>query len=190
MVGDKMGIMLAKVKDYPFLGTVLIGTAVGLHRALYYTVGWFPDLAGAMAEFSEAWSIYAAFGGVVAIAAGFAGVVVVFALSSESRPFRRLRLAGGERLAANWVSPVAATLAAAFGAFACAILSVAGHPYWAWWLFEFFVLLAAGAAVRLLWLFASLIKLVRANDLDVDAVENAPVSLDQARDRAARRQLG
>src|SRR4051812_8410194 len=102
------------LKDYPLAVSGLLCAGVGIHLLLYPVVHVLPDIPGEMANSAQAWSIYLGFAGVVAITAGFTGVVVVFALSSTSDRFVRLRHLAGERLEANWVSPIATALTAAF----------------------------------------------------------------------------
>lgn len=147
------------------VGTVLLGAIVLAHRGLYDAVSWFPDLPRALAtDQSAAMTIYLGFAGIVAIVAGFAGVVVVFALGQDSDRFLKLRLLGGSALRANWSSPIATSFSAAFGSALCALAAVADHGFAAWWLFEFFFLLAVVAATRLVWLFRALAGLVATDD--------------------------
>lgn len=155
------------LKDYPPLGTVALAVVVVLHRLLYNTRSIFPDVAGAMSDFDQAWEIYLGFAGIVAIIAGFAGVIAVFALGSPSASFSRMRYKGGDRLGANWISPIATSLAAALGSAACAMVAIAGQEYLAWWIFEFLFLLSAVSALRLTWLFARLVGVVDEDDRKV-----------------------
>ena len=166
-----MGVM-GKLKDYPLLVTVLVAGGVGWHYLGYNTLHWLPDVAGAMADFDEAWQVYLGSAGVVAVTAGFASVVIVFALSATTQPFRILRLRGGRRLEANWVSPTAVCLAAAFGSVICAVIAVAGYGQLAWWLFEFLITLSATSGLRLLWLMRTVVKLVRKDDEMHERTEN------------------
>ena len=112
------------LKDYPLFGSLLLAVAVILHRLAYHTVSIFPDVARSMVDFDQAWSVYLGFAGIVAISAGFAGVIAVFALGSPSASFSRMRYQGGERLSANWLSPVATSLVAALGSALCAVISI------------------------------------------------------------------
>lgn len=154
------------VKNHPPLGTALILIAVLLHRTLYYVVPLpLPDVVAATENSPDAaLATFLGFAAVVAILAGFAGVVIVFALSAGSERFVLLRHGGADRLEANWVSPVATSFAAAFGCLGCAVLSMTSHPAWAWWLFEFLLLISALASARLMWLLRRLVVLVREDD--------------------------
>lgn len=156
--------MVGLLKDYPPLGTVCLAVAVILHWLLYDTVSVFPDVADAMANFDQSWSIYLGFAGIVAIIAGFAGVIAVFALGSTSTSFSRMRFQGGERLSANWISPIATSLAAALGSALCSVIAIAGYGSLAWWTFELLFLLSAVSALRLTWLFMRLIGVVGEDD--------------------------
>lgn len=159
-----MSRWLGKFKDYPGLTTLALGVLVVMHLAFYDVGSLLPDVADEMANSNAAWSIYMGFAGVVAISAGFAGVIIIFALGSTSPSFVRMRVKGGKRMEANWVSPVATSLFAAFGCGMCAVLRVADQGLLAWWIFEFLALLAAAAAVRLVWLFRRLVRIVSEDD--------------------------
>jgi hypothetical protein len=151
-------------KDHPPLVAVTLMAAIGLHRLLYDTVSIFPDVAHSMASFDQAWSVYLGFAGIVAISAGFAGVIAIFALGSTSSSFSRMRYVGGDRLSANWISPVATSLACALGSALCAVITITGHGALAWWIFEFLFGLSAASAVRLIWLFKRLTRVVGEDD--------------------------
>lgn len=156
--------MVGLLKDYPPLGTLGLAVAVVLHWLLYDAASIFPDVAGAMAAFDQAWEVYLGFAGIVAIIAGFAGVIAVFALGSTSVSFARMRYEGGQRLSANWISPIAASLAAALGSALCAIVAISGRESLAWWIFEFLFLLSVVSALRLTWLFMRLVGVVGQDD--------------------------
>ena len=84
-------------------------------------------------------------------------------------------------MGANWVSPVATSLFAAFGCGVCAVLSVTGKGWLAWWLFEFFVLLAGLASLRLVWIFRRLVTIVAEDDRLADEERNRPRKLSEIR---------
>ena len=173
------------LKDYPPLATVALAAAVVLHWLLYDAVSLFPDVPGRMAHFDQSWSVYLGFAGIVAIIAGFAWVIAVFALGSPSASFSRLRYRGGDRLGANWLSPIAASLAAALGSALCALIALSGHGLLAWWLFEFLFLLSAISALRLVWLFERLIGVVGEDDRAAGEQEPKRPSLAEVRQRDA-----
>lgn len=177
--------MVGLVKDYPPLGTVCLAAAVLAHWLLYDSLSIFPDVAGAMSGFDQSWSVYLGFAGIVAIIAGFAGVIAVFALGSTSSSFARMRHQGGDRLGANWISPIATSLVAALGSALCAIVAISGHSSFAWWVFEFLFLLSAVAALRLTWLFMRLIGVVGEDDRRADEEPAERPSLKQIQQRDA-----
>lgn len=175
---------VALLKDHPPLATAVLAILVAAHWLLYDVISVFPDLAASMASFDESWSVYMGFAGIVAIIAGFAGVTAIFALGSTSTSFARLRHRGGDRLSANWLSPIGTALAAALGCAFCAVLAISGHGLLAWWLFEFLFLLSAISAVRLVWLFRRIIGVVGEDDRDTaEETPNRP-SLTQIRQDA------
>jgi hypothetical protein len=175
--------LLAVLKDYPLVATAGIGVAVLLHHGLYDVVHLLPDVPGRMGSYSDVASIYVGFAGVVAITAGFTGVVIVFALTSPSERFVRLRHRGGARLEANWISPIATAFAAAFGGVGCAVLAASGHGFAAWWLFEFFFAAAGLSSLRLLWIFRAMIKVTRRDDRESAERAEAPLSLRDMQER-------
>lgn len=175
--------MVGLLKDYPPLGMVCLATAVFLHWLLYDTVSIFPDVADAMSDFDQAWSVYLGFAGIVAITAGFAGVIAIFALGSTSTSFSRMRHQGGARMGANWTSPVANSLAAALGSALCAVVAITGRGELAWWLFEFLFLIAVMSALRLIWLFKRLIGVVAEDDRKASEQAEERPSLAQIRRR-------
>ena len=163
--------LLAWFADYPFFVTVVLVLAVLGHFWLSQTL---PSLNVAL-RLAEAdpsnpretlSSLALGVAGVSAMVGGFAGVVVVFGLGTENDRFRLLRMHGGRRLRASWISVVLSSFAGAFLAVVAAVLVVAfgGEP--GMWVMELCILLAAHGAIRLTVLLAGLAKIVDQEDID------------------------
>lgn len=164
-------------KDYPPIVTIGLGAAVGAHVVLAHHFHQLRGPVRDLARFDQDWSIYLGYAGVVAVLGGFTGVVVVFAMTPGQR-LARLRVAGGDRLEANWLSPVISSLLAAFGAVLATLLAAGDHGVEAAWLFEFVLLVSVHAAIRMGWLLHTLMIVVRRQDHDgVEGANPPAVSL-------------
>lgn len=158
----------ALAQDYPLL---VNGALLALVLAYWgVTVVWSSSLslAHALRSVGDAnlMTLHLGTAALAAMVAGFSGVVVVFGLSGENDRFRRLRDAGGARLHANWISVVATSFAGAFLALACATIAIGGQPRVSVWIGLYAMLLPAHGAVRLIWLFSALARVVKGEDGD------------------------
>ena len=162
-----MGLMGAKalIQDRPAAATAMIWAAVAVHAWAAHQWSAIPDLLK-LATTKDAGGLYLGIAGIATMLAGFSGVILVFAMMQGVRRFSRLRISGGRRLEANWISPVASSFAASFGAGAAAVCFFLGHQTIAVWVFEGVATMAVHAAVRMLWLLRGLITAVRLEDQD------------------------
>jgi hypothetical protein len=153
-------------KNRPAVVTLTLIVSVVAHALLTIVVPaaaiWTP-LTDATVRDSVA-GLYVGLAGVSAMAAGFAGVVIIFGLDSRSEKFLTFRQTAGHSLSANWISVIASSFGSAGAGVAAAVLLLLGHPGVAPWLFELGVLLVVHAALRMLWLLRSLMRVVAADD--------------------------
>lgn len=152
------------IKDYPIAVTAGILGGVSVHVLLNNKWGKIPDLAEKLPGSNHAWELYIGFAGVAGMLAGFAGVVLVFAMTTGSRRFARMRIRGGGRLEANWLSPLLSSFLAAFVSLAAAAADLLGHGAQAAWAFEFVFLVSIHAAMRMCWVLRKLMTATRRQD--------------------------
>lgn len=155
------------LRGQPFWVDGGIIVLVGLH--LYATWReWVPNIWEALAEptkQSQAQAIYLGLLGPAAIVAGFAGVVVVFGITASTDRFKRFRAQAGRSLRRTWVSSSLSGFEAVALAVAAALLSVSGMPFVAPFAFEASLLLLLHGSIRLVWILAQMIGIVRADDV-------------------------
>lgn len=140
---------------------------VGLHFVATWR-GWTPNVWAALSEptaQSAAQAIYLGMLGPAAIVAGFAGVVVVFGITASSERFRKFRAKAGKSLRRTWVSSSLSGFEAVGFSVAAALLSVSGLTLLASFAFEASLLLLIHGTLRLIWILAQMIGIVRADDV-------------------------
>lgn len=129
---------------------------------------WIPNVWAALSDplnQEAARSIYLGMLGPAAIVAGFAGVVVVFGLTATSDRFRTFRANAGDSLRRTWVSSSLSGFEAVALSVAAALFSVATFPLMAAYVFEASLLLLLHGSLRLVWILAQMIGIVRADDV-------------------------
>lgn len=155
------------LRGQPFWIDVAIVVLVGLH--LYATWReWLPNVWEALADAKDqgqVQAIYLSMLGPAAIVSGFAGVVVVFGITATSDRFKQFRAQAGRSLRRTWVSSSLSGFEAVAFAVAAALLSLSGLPFAAPFAFEASLLLLLHGALRLVWILAQMIGIVRADDV-------------------------
>jgi len=155
------------LRDQPFWVDLGLVVLVGAHFAAT-TLGYLPNVWAALADPSKqgaAQALYLAWLQPAAIVAGFAGVVVIFGLTASSDRFKTFRATAGRSLRRTWVSSSLSGFEAVALAVAAAMVSIAGLANLAPFLFELALLLLLHGALRLIWILAGLIGIVRADDI-------------------------
>ena len=140
---------------------------VGLHFVASW-LDWIPNVWTALSDPSKqgaAQAIYLGMLGPAAIVAGFAGVVVVFGLTATSDRFRAFRANAGDSLRRTWVSSSLSGFEAVGLAVVAALLSVSALPLLAAYVFEASLLILLHGSLRLVWILAQMIGIVRADDV-------------------------
>ena len=171
----RAALVRSKAEDYP----TLVNLSAGLLLVIYWKLtSWFPSISvpralGRTVKSDQLLALHLGAAGLATMTAGFAGVVIIFGLSGGGERFRKLRMAGGRRLLANWVSVVAVSFTAAFLAVACALAALAGWRQESLWGFLFVCLLAAHGAARLVWLLTALAKVVKRTDADEQRIADS-----------------
>lgn len=155
------------LRGQPFwVDGLLVGLVAAHFVATWYE--WIPNVWAALSEPSaqqSAQEIYLGMLGPAAIVAGFAGVVVVFGITASSDRFKRFRAQAGGALRRTWVSSSLSGFEAVGFAVAAALLSVSGLLMAAPFAFEASLLLLLHGAIRLIWILAQMIGIVRADDV-------------------------
>jgi hypothetical protein len=155
------------LRGQPFWIDIGIVVLVGVHFVASW-LEWVPNVWTALSDPANqeaARSIYLGMLGPAAIVAGFAGVVVVFGLTATSDRFRTFRANAGNSLRRTWVSSSLSGFEAVALSVAAALLSVAGLPLLAAYVFEASLLLLLHGSLRLVWILAQMIGVVRADDV-------------------------
>jgi len=155
------------LRGQPFWIDGGIVVLVGLH----FVASWLDRIPNVWAALSDpkqqeaARAIYLGMLGPAAIVAGFAGVVVVFGLTAGSERFRMFRANAGDSLRRTWVSSSLSGFEAVGLSVAAALLSVSGLPLLAAYVFEASLLILLHGSLRLVWILAQMIGIVRADDV-------------------------
>lgn len=162
-----MGVVKGFLRGQPFWidGTIVVLVAV--HFAATW-LDWIPNVWVAFRDATNqaaAQAIYLGTLGPAAIVAGFAGVVVVFGLTAPSDRFKAFRANAGRSLRRTWVASTLSGFEAVALSLGAAMLSVAGLTLLAPFAFEASCLLLLHGALRLIWILAQMIGIVRADDI-------------------------
>lgn len=168
---------MTTIKNRPSAVTVGLLVVVVGHVAAAHVWAWVPSPSRLLGSNDDAWGLYAAAAGAIAVVGGFTGVLVVFAMTNNE-VFAKMRLKGGASLEANWLSPVASSLGATLLAVVAAASALSGHGSFGAWTFELGLLVGIHAALRLLWLLSHLVTAVRRQD-EQDASDRNALSFDQ-----------
>lgn len=134
---------------------------------------WSPAAYLRNVEVSETFSSVAlGLSSAAAMAAGLAGVVIVFALSTNSRAFRRMRAQATGKLRLSLLWPTCAAFASAGVSLVAALLASGPDASWAFWPAAIASFWLVHAVIRFLWLLDSLAQIVLGDDKRAAQEEN------------------
>lgn len=108
--------------------------------------------------------IVLALSGVAAMAAGMAGVILVFALSTNSAGFTRMRHEAGPSLKRSLVTPVVNSFLSAAAALSAALVLTTKAHNWGFWIAVWACLLLLHGVFRMSWVLIRLIDIVLGED--------------------------